>query len=111
MAELGLVEWLEAGDAFDELFHPSPTDRPGREGVARNAAIALSGVPSDRGRGALLKALSFDPSQVVREAAAWSLAKAHAKDDGVRGALERAAAAEHDAGVRAAILAWRDRCT
>jgi epoxyqueuosine reductase len=111
VAELGLVEWLEAGDAFDELFHPSPTDRPGREGVARNAAIALSGVPSDRGRGALLKALSFDPSQVVREAAAWSLAKAHAKDDGVRGALERAAAAEDDAAVRAAILAWRDRCT
>jgi HEAT repeat protein len=70
----------------------------------------LGNVPSERGRAALLKALSFDPSSVVREAAAWSLAQAHGADQGVRPALERAAAVETDPQMRAAILAWRDRC-
>ena len=109
-AELGLVEWLEVGEAFAAEFDSSPVDRPGREGVARNAAVALGNVPSERGRAALLKALSFDPSSVVREAAAWSLAQAHGADQGVRPALERAAAVETDPQMRAAILAWRDRC-
>lgn len=109
-AELGLVEWLEVGDAFAQQFDPSPVDRPGREGIARNAAIALGNIPSERGRAALLRALSFDPSSVVREAAAWSLAQAHGADHGVRDALERAEAAEADPQMKAALRQWRGRC-
>ena len=101
-----LVAWLAAGDGFAGQFEASPLDRPGREGVARNAAIALASAPSDSGRRALLRALSFDPSAVVREAAGWSLARAHAADAGVRPALERAAAREEDPAARELLTRW-----
>jgi epoxyqueuosine reductase len=107
VADAGLVEWLEAGEQFVPMFAGSPIHRPGREGVARNAAIALSAQPSERGRKALLHALSFDPAAVVREAAAWSLARAHAADAGVRTALDAAAARESDAPARALLERWR----
>jgi epoxyqueuosine reductase len=104
--EGGLVAWLEAGERFTSLFEASPLDRPGREGVARNAAIALAHAPSEAGRGALLRALSFDPSAVVREAAGWALARAHALDQGVRPALEAAATREPDPQARAELRRW-----
>ncbi len=111
LAGAGLVEWLEVGAAFEERFHGSAVHRPGRAGLARNAAIALGNVPSDRGRVALLHALTFDPSELVREAAGWSLARAHARDAGVPAALERQAAAEPEDSARSALLEWRERCT
>ena len=40
----------------------------------------------------MLAALETDPSSIVRETAAWSLAFAHGDDEAVRPALERAAA-------------------
>ncbi len=89
IAEAGLVEWLEPPPSFHEWLEGSPLKRAGREGLARNAAIALGNLPSDRGRRALLRALSFDPSALVREAAAWSLAHAHARDQGVPQAIDR----------------------
>lgn len=101
-----LVAWLEAGESFEERFAASPLDRPGRVGVARNAAIALASTPSDRGRKALLRALSFDPSAVVREAAGWSLARSHADDAGVRTALEGASARESDADAKELLARW-----
>lgn len=101
-----LVAWLEAGDAFEEQFAGSPLDRPGRAGVARNAAIALASAPSDRGRRALLHALSFDPSAVVREAAGWTLARAHRTDAGVQSALESAAARESDPSAKELLARW-----
>lgn len=110
LAEQGLVEWLEAGDAFVERFAGSAVHRPGRAGVARNAAIVLGNRPSDAGRKALLRALSFDPAALVREAAAWALARGHASDAGTRAALESAAAREDEGWARAAIEHHRAAC-
>ncbi|MCE9593113.1 MAG: tRNA epoxyqueuosine(34) reductase QueG [Planctomycetes bacterium] len=101
LADAGLVELLTSNDPA--LWNGSPLQRPKRAGLARNAAIALGNVPSERGRDALLHALSFDPSAVVREASAWSLAHAHHADRGVRDALDAAQARESDPTARAGI--------
>ena len=90
IAEGSLVAWLESGEAFLETFTGSPLRRPHREGLARNAALALCNAPSDRGREALLRALEGDTSGMVREAAAWSLRRTHGSDHGVPDALDRA---------------------
>lgn len=109
VSDAGLVEWLSPNESFYEWLEGSPLKRAGREGLARNAAIALGNVPSDRGRHALLKALSFDPAALVREAAAWSLARAHASDAGVCDELDLALRREPDEAARAAMRAWRSR--
>jgi epoxyqueuosine reductase len=106
IAEHGLVEWLDAGEKLTEVVAGSPLRRPGRAGLARNAAIALGNVPSDAGRHALLRALSFDPAPLVREAAAWSLARAHGDDSGVSGALGRAARTETEPEWKARLETW-----
>lgn len=106
----GLVQWLEAGDSFATRFHASGIHRPGREGVARNAAIVLGNVPSEAGKRALLRALTFDPSTLVRESAAWSLAHGHGQDAEARAALERAASTETDAAAKANLERHRGAC-
>lgn len=77
VAEHGLVEWVELGDRFSAVLNGSALQRPRREGLARNAALALARERSDGGRRTLLRALTFDPSAIVREAAAWSLASGY----------------------------------
>jgi epoxyqueuosine reductase len=96
--EGGALAWLAERDEarFAERTNGSPLARPGRAGLARNAALALASAPGDASRDGLLAALEHDPSGVVREAAAWSLAHSHASDRGVREALGRAAAREPD---------------
>jgi epoxyqueuosine reductase len=96
LADGSAISWLTAGPAFVERFQGSPLRRPGREGLARNAAIVLGGRPGDEGRATLLEALDFDPAPLVREAAAWALARGHGADAGVSGRLEAAAAREPD---------------
>lgn len=91
LADQGLVEWLEAGTEFEARFRGSAVHRPGRERIARNAAIVLGNRPTEAGRRALLRALSFDPSSLVREAAAWGLSRGHGRDAAARTALEDAA--------------------
>jgi epoxyqueuosine reductase len=100
-----LVGWLSRREesAWSVAFEASSVRRAGRAGLARNAAIALGSSRSDEGRSALLNALSFDPSSVVRDAAAWSLLYGYASDAAVLPAVERAGAAEADQGARAAI--------
>jgi epoxyqueuosine reductase len=110
IAEAGLVEWLLAGPSLTSRLEGSPLRRPGRAGLARNAAIALGNQPSEDGRRGLLHALTFDPASLVREAAASALAAGHGEEAGVRAALERAAASEHDPASRARIEASRARC-
>jgi epoxyqueuosine reductase len=97
----GLLEWL----AFDERrngaevrarFEGSPLRRPGADGLARNAAVALGNAPSSAGRDGLLVALAEHSSPVVREASAWALAEAHGHEAPVRRALERAVSNECD---------------
>ena len=109
LADSGVVSWLGLGDAFDTTLEGSPLRRPRREGLARNAAIVLGNRPSDRGRAVLLEALGFDPSPLVREAAAWSLARAHLADAGTRPALETAAATERDPLARRAMRVTLER--
>jgi epoxyqueuosine reductase len=101
IAEHGLVEWLELGPGLAERLAGSPLQRAGRASLARNAAIALGNAPQEGGRRALLHALSFDPSALVREAAAWGLARGHGADTGVRAALDGALRREPDPAARA----------
>ena len=94
-----LVDWLRASeDGFAERFEGSPLRRPGRDGLARNAAFALADSPTEQGRDALLAALS-DASPRVREAAAWSLTRAFG-DASARDAVGRARDRERAAAVR-----------
>jgi epoxyqueuosine reductase len=73
------LEALAALDAqaFDALREGSPLGRPGRDGLRRNAAIALGnrGPHGDATR-EVLEALADDPSPTVREAASWALGRA-----------------------------------
>ncbi len=94
----GLVDLVEQrGDPA--RWNGSPLARAGARGLARNAALVLGNLPSEEGRGALLRALE-DPLPTVREAAAWSLARAHgasgSADAGVPAALDRAEARADD---------------
>lgn len=87
--------------AHDEEFHRSrhlgsPMRRPGREGLARNAAVALGNLPTDVGREALLVALREDVSPTVRAAALWGLSRGHILDAGIKSAIEAAIARETD---------------
>ncbi|MCB9916446.1 MAG: tRNA epoxyqueuosine(34) reductase QueG [Planctomycetes bacterium] len=107
-ARFGTHAALERGDLLARWLAPdfdpvvelegSPVRRPGREGLARNAATVLGNLPpTDAGRAALDRALD-DASPTVREAAAWSLA--HAYDDArARDRLARLDAADPRADV------------
>jgi epoxyqueuosine reductase len=57
--------------AFEAYAAGSPLQRPGREGIARNAAIALGNTRDRRYLPVLQRATSHD-SPLVREAAAWA---------------------------------------
>jgi len=85
-------------DAHRERWAGSPLRRPGRAGLARNAAVALGARPSEGGAAALRSALAGDPDPAVRAAAFWALVRAHVRDAGVREALDRAIRSEPDAG-------------
>ncbi|MCK6446714.1 MAG: tRNA epoxyqueuosine(34) reductase QueG [Planctomycetes bacterium] len=107
-ARFGTHRALEAATLIDLLldrddtrWNGSPLQRPKRAGRARNAAIALGNVPSDRGRDALLAVLTVDHEPLVREAAAWALAHAHRDDGGVRNAVLAALEREPDGDARA----------
>lgn len=96
VSELGLLDWLAERDEQAPWTDATALRRPGRAGLARNAAIALGATPSDEGREGLLRALESDESPTVRAAAGWSLSFAHRADHGVPQALARAATRETD---------------
>jgi epoxyqueuosine reductase len=100
--ERGLVRWLEleSDEQVSREFEGSALQRPRRAGLARNAAIALGNRPEHGADPSLLNALSFDPAAMVREAAAWALARTRGSDPQVRSAMERAAARESDSAAR-----------
>ncbi len=104
--ERGLVRWLEleSDEQVSSEFEGSPLQRPRRAGLARNAAIALGNRPEHGADPSLLRALSFDPAAMVREAAAWALARTRAHVPTVRAELERAAARESDPAARGEML-------
>jgi len=108
--EEGLIAWLERPDAFESRTEGSPLRRPGRDGIARNSAIALASAPDEPGLRALLRALQDDPSPVVREAAGWSLGHAFGADARARSALDDARISDPDAQNRDWLTRWRERC-
>lgn len=95
--------------AHRERWAGSPLRRPGRAGLARNAAVVLGARPSEGGAAALRTALEGDPEPGVRASAFWSLVRAHARDAGVREALDRAVAAEPDADAAADMRESQER--
>lgn len=65
-----LLDLDEAG--FDALREGSPLGRPGRDGLRRNAALALAARKDPTSRDALRRHAD-DPAPVVRDAVRWSL--------------------------------------
>jgi len=96
-----LADWLALGRAEASVaLRGSPLQRAGRDALARNAALVLGNHPSEEGRAALLAALE-DASPLVREAADWSLGRAHREESGVAAARTRARDREPDPEARA----------
>jgi epoxyqueuosine reductase len=58
---------------FMQFAQATPLRRPGREGVARNAAIVLGNARVKRALPVLRDAAQHDASAVVREAASWAI--------------------------------------
>jgi epoxyqueuosine reductase len=108
--DAGPERWVALRDAerWTVELEGSPLKRAGREGLARNAAIVLGNSPNERGESLLLEALSFDPSALVREAAAWALVRGYGGGS-ARAAVERASRDEPDATARAALLRTLER--
>lgn len=65
--------------AFREYAHASPIQRPGRVGMARNAAIVLGNRGEKRHLPVLQEAAANDSSDVVRDAAAWAASQISAR--------------------------------
>lgn len=108
--ELDLVGILGQNPAtFSEVWRGSPLQRPKRDGLARNAALALAAVPSERGRLALTEATRGDSSPMVREAAAWALAEAHGDEPGTRAVLDATLAGLPEGPLGALLRETRDR--
>ncbi|MDP3276208.1 MAG: tRNA epoxyqueuosine(34) reductase QueG [Deltaproteobacteria bacterium] len=59
--------------AFDALVVGSPVYRAGREGLARNVAIALANAGTADDLPALERSHASDPSETVRETAGWAI--------------------------------------
>ena len=71
-----LVECLELDEEeFRRRFRRTAVWRTGRSGLARNAAIALGNAGDRAAIPALRRAVRDDPDPVVREAAAWAVAR------------------------------------
>ena len=110
LARTSLSELTRMGEeTFREVFQGSPLRRPGRAGLARNAALLLGSTPGEGARDPLLEALQ-DPSPIVREAAAWSLAEGQGQDRVARDALARSATEDPDSWVRGRCQDHLERC-
>jgi epoxyqueuosine reductase len=69
------IEILKISEAeFINRYSHTPLDRPGRDGLRRNAAIVL-GNSGDPAAIATLIEFQQDPSAIVREAVEWALTK------------------------------------
>ena len=109
LLEGGLLRWLAEREEQPAWADATALRRPGRVGLARNAAIALAHAPSEQGRSGLTAALEFDPSPVVRASSAWALGRAHGSDTGIRARIESAAGRETDPEAQADMHATLDQ--
>ncbi len=72
-SRIGLEELLALDEArWREVSEGTPLKRPGRRGIARNAAIVLGNRRDRRSLAALREAAERHDDAVVREAAAWA---------------------------------------
>jgi epoxyqueuosine reductase len=97
----GVIELLTLdAPGYRERLRGSPLKRARREGLARNAAVALANRGAAAGRDALVAALD-DPDATVRGHAAWALGQVGGHE--ARDALARARERETAPGARAEI--------
>ena len=70
------LEWLASldGPQFKQVFKGSPLERTGRKRLQRNVAIAM-GNSGDASHHNQLHAWSMEEDPVLREAAAWAIAR------------------------------------
>lgn len=68
-------------EAFAAYAHGSPIKRPGRVGMARNAAIVLGNVGGRRHLPVLSEAAKTHDSELVQEAARWAIARINSRAD------------------------------
>lgn len=68
--------------SFRVLTEGSPLKRAGRSGLARNLALVLGNRGGRRHLPVLRELGERDPDAVVREAAAWAIARLEAREDG-----------------------------
>ncbi len=62
-------------ERFTELAEGSPLARPGRHGLARNAAVVLGNTGGRRHLPLLERSASTDPHPAVRECSTWAIAR------------------------------------
>lgn len=80
-------------DQFQQRFKGTPLERPGFDGIRRNAIVVLGNRGDENAIPALVEALG-DPSPMIRGTAAWALGKFD--QDSARQALQSALASERD---------------
>lgn len=68
-----LERWLAPDFDPKVELNGSPLQRPGREGLARNAAIVLGNLPASDSARSALQVATQDASPIVRESATWAL--------------------------------------
>ncbi len=99
--DLDLTGLLGLGEkAYRDRFRGSPMQRARREGLQRNAAVALGNRPRANGTAALIEALR-EGEPLTRRHAAWALGRLSSAAG--RRALEQALASEADGAVRSEI--------
>jgi epoxyqueuosine reductase len=74
LEEIAAEELLQIDEAcFEGTFTRSPLRRPGRAGLARNAAIVLGNARDKRSLPILQRAARQDPEPIVRDVAQWAV--------------------------------------
>ncbi|MBC8141328.1 MAG: tRNA epoxyqueuosine(34) reductase QueG [Armatimonadetes bacterium] len=76
---LQLLSDTATEEGFRARFRGTPLLRPKREGMRRNACIALGNVGGTDALALLQTVVETDPSEVVRESATWAIAKIAAR--------------------------------
>ena len=68
-----LLALLASEEAFRIRYRGTPILRPGRAGLRRNVCVALGNVGTAENLAGLESARASDPSEIVREHAAWAI--------------------------------------
>jgi epoxyqueuosine reductase len=101
------LHWLLSmtNDEFGQTYFGTPVPRAKRRGLARNAAIALGNIGTDRDIPLLAATLQGHHEPLVRGHAAWAIGQLARFDrPKSRTALERSLHNDHDVEVRAELL-------